>query len=238
MIYHAALVLLGPVLFTQGRHVRRATPRLPEPEGERSGVAGQGPQLSLFIVGDSAAAGVGVEHQHHALSGRLVSRLSRSFTVRWRLFAHSGDTSGQLLEKLRSLPEAQFEIAVVSIGVNDVTGLTSSRQWRGNLRSIAEVLGERFGVRQVYLSSLPPMHLFPALPNPLRWWLGLRARRLDAIMAALASDTPGCSYVRVPYSGDLSEVASDGFHPGAPAYRNWGEHVADLVRSDALKSPS
>ena len=76
MLYHLALILIGPVLFLQGKHVKRVTPKLSEPEGHRHGQVGQGKGLSLLIVGDSAAAGVGVEHQQQALSGRLVAALS------------------------------------------------------------------------------------------------------------------------------------------------------------------
>jgi hypothetical protein len=34
------------------------------------------------------------------------------------------------------------------------------------------------------LSGLPPMHRFPALPQPLRWYIGSRARDFDRALAA------------------------------------------------------
>jgi lysophospholipase L1-like esterase len=229
VLYHIALLLMGPVLFAQGRYVRRVTPKLPEPKGQRCGQSGQGQELSLLIVGDSAAVGVGVDHQHQALSGNLVAPLCQTHAVRWKVFAHSGDTSGQFLEKLHSLPLDDFEKAVVSIGVNDVTGLTRSRVWAENVRLIVRELTAKFGVRRVYLCSIPPMHLFPQLPNPLRWWLGLRARQFNAVMKAVAQSEHYCVYVPIPYSDDLSEIASDGFHPGPRAYKVWGDHVAALI---------
>ena len=231
MIYYLALFLLAPVLLIQGRYVRRVTPLLPEPEGERSGVAGNGPELGLLIVGDSAAAGVGVGHQCQALSGQLVSRLGEQFSLRWRVFAQSGDTSHRLIRKLQSLPPEKYHAAVVSIGVNDVTARTRSSVWRRNIREIVRLLKQKCGAERVYLSSIPPMHKFPALPNPLRWWLGLRARQLDALMASVANEEPGCVYVAIPYATDCSEIAADGFHPGARAYKVWGEHVAGLVQA-------
>lgn len=235
MSYYLALLLLGPIFWLQGKYVRWVTPTLATPAGARSGVTGQGSELSLFIVGDSAALGLGVEHQDLALAGQISSKLKHGCCVRWRVFAESGDTSSQLLEKLRSLPAEQYQNAVVSIGVNDVTGLTRSRNWQRNIRAIVRVLVERYAVRQVFLCSIPPMHQFPALPNPLRWWLGLRARQLDAMMASIAKQEPGGCYVAVPYSGDCSEIAADGFHPGALAYKIWGAHVAELVRDCATE---
>lgn len=81
------LVLLGPVFWGQGKYVRIITPKLPEPEGPREGVTGMGPNLRLLIAGDSAAAGVGVNSQDHALCGQLVQQLSQRFTVTWQLKA-------------------------------------------------------------------------------------------------------------------------------------------------------
>ena len=49
---------LAPLLVVQGWYVKRVTPRLPEAEGARQGVTGQGQRLRLLVVGDSAAAGV------------------------------------------------------------------------------------------------------------------------------------------------------------------------------------
>ena len=72
---------LAPFLILQGRHVRRITPRLPEPDGARAGQAGSGQPLRLLIVGDSAAAGVGVSTQQDALSGQLIALLSQSLSL-------------------------------------------------------------------------------------------------------------------------------------------------------------
>ena len=230
MLYHLGFILIGPVLFVQGKYVKRVTPKLPEPEGHRHGQVGQGKGLSLLIVGDSAAAGVGVDHQQRALSGRLVAPLSKTNAVSWKLIAQSGDTSRQLLDRLHARPQEGFDSAVVSIGVNDVTGLTRASAWAGNVRLIVQLLTEKFGVRRVYLSSIPPMHLFPALPNPLRWWLGLRANQFNVLMSAVAESERSCIYVPIPYSGDLSAIAADGFHPGAEAYTVWGDCVAELIQ--------
>ena len=70
-------LFLLPVLFIQGHKVRKNTPRLAEAKGEREGRAGQGKSLSLLILGDSAAAGVGVENQKDALSGAIIQELQK-----------------------------------------------------------------------------------------------------------------------------------------------------------------
>ncbi len=233
MIFHMTALLLGPVVYLQGRYVRRVTPKLPEPAGVRAGLVGTGRPISVLIVGDSAAAGVGVDHQNRALSGCLVNALSQTNRVRWKLLANSGDTSAQLLERLQQMANEaaeQWETVLVSIGVNDVTALTSGRSWVANLEAIIETLASPLGAKRIYLSSVPPMHEFPALPQPLRWWLGLRARQLNRLMRQVAANRPNCEFVQVPYVSDSRFMAADGFHPGRDAYELWGKHVADLIQ--------
>ena len=88
MIYPLSGLLLGPVLLAQGRYVRGTTPRLPEAAGPRSGQMGDsGQALRLLLVGDSAAAGVGVARQEQALLGQLVAGLAPLRPLHWRLLA-------------------------------------------------------------------------------------------------------------------------------------------------------
>jgi len=73
------------------------------------------------------------------------------------------------------------------------------------------------------------MHHFPALPQPLRWYLGARARELDR---ALADCLPGGNGIEhLPFEGDVdaARMASDGFHPGPPVYDAWGEAAARRI---------
>lgn len=228
MLLRLALLVLGPLLFLQGKYVRRVTPRLPEAEGAREGCLGSGPPLSLLILGDSAAAGVGVADQSQALSGQLTEALAEQYAVTWRLRANSGDRLDQLLDTLRNSPDAEAPVdwVLISIGVNDVTALRRTRTWITDLQALIELLRSRFKGPQILFSSLPPMGQFPALPQPLRWWMGLRARAFDQAMQALLAPEPDCHYLRIPYGEDLSGIASDGFHPGAGAYRIWAQAAA------------
>lgn len=232
MIYQLARVLLAPVLLGQGLYVRRVTPRLPEPEGLRFGTLGTGPKMKILILGDSAAAGVGAGTQKNALSGRLITALGSSHEVSWKLVAQTGNASSQVLARLRSLPNEVFDTVVVSVGVNDVTSQTGDKKWLHNLKSIIELLKTKFHAKHIILSGLPPMHLFPALPQPLRWWLGLRAKKLSNIMENIARNDKRCTFLSVPFPFEKNLIAEDGFHPGEPAYRLWGEELAKLIRTE------
>ena len=72
------------------------------------------------------------------------------------------------------------------------------------------------------------MHRFPALPQPLRWFLGRRARRLDQALAQWTQTVAGAQWVALPALPD-SAIAADGFHPGLEAYPAWAEALVEAV---------
>ena len=223
MLHRLALVPLAPLLVVQGRRVRRVTPRLPEAPGERAGVAGSGPPLRLLVVGDSAAAGVGAASQTEALTGRTVAALADRHTVHWTLVARA---------ELSTRPLPPADVVVTSIGVNDVTSLRTPRAWLADVAALVRMLRDRTGARRVLLSGLPPMHRFPALPQPLRWQLGAVARELDRALARWAPGVDGCEHVPVAFTIDPAHMAADGFHPGPPVYAAWGAEIARRIVGD------
>ena len=230
MRHALATIALAPVLIAQGRHVRRSVPELPEAEGPRAGASGSGPLLRLLVLGDSAAAGVGAPTQDHALSGRLVAALQDAFHVQWKLLAFTGATTADMLAHLQRAPAEDFDVAVTSLGVNDVTGRRSLTQWRRQQRQLVALLEERFHARHIVLSGLPPMHRFPALPQPLRWYVGSRAREFDGALADLAGELSRCEFVKLSYAMmDLQAMAADGFHPGPAIYEQWAAAVARRI---------
>ncbi|SFL91012.1 SGNH/GDSL hydrolase family protein [Marinobacter zhejiangensis] len=229
MLYPLSTLLLLPFLLIQGRRVRRDTPRLPEPPGERHGQQGEGAPLRVLILGDSAAAGVGARHQDEALSGRLVTALAERHRVSWTLLAQTGRTSSDVLTALAEQPTESYDVALVSVGVNDVTGRTGTRDWQANLGALVADLRTRLNVRYILFTAVPPMGRFPALPQPLRWYLGLRADQLNGLLQSVCAAEAGCDYLAVPFPLDANLMASDGFHPGRDAYTLWGQYGAQRI---------
>lgn len=222
--------MLAPVLLAQGAWVRLRTPRLPEPPGARTGTAGTGPPLRLLVLGDSAAAGVGAPHQEVALLGQVVSRLAEERRVTWRLAARTGATTASTLEEIAGLADERFDVVVTSIGVNDVTSFLRLETWLGLQARLRARLRGSLGASRILVTGVPPMGRFPALPRPLCWYLGRRARRFDRRLEAALSDEPDVAFVRLELDGDAGLMAEDGFHPGPEIYARWGRRVAELVR--------
>lgn len=214
-------LVLSPVLAYQAWRTRKTVPRLPEAPGPREGKSGQGPPLRILIVGDSAAAGVGAAHQDEALSGQLLACLESRYCAEWRLIARTGATTASTIKRLLRESSSRFDVAVTSLGVNDVTSLVRCGQWLDQQATLRAVLRSYFGVRLIVSSGLPPVHGFPALPQPLRWYLGSRATLFDRSLEAAVAGEPDCSFLSLRFTGDVRNMASDGFHPGPPVYREW-----------------
>jgi lysophospholipase L1-like esterase len=228
--YQLATLGLAPLLAAQGLRARRAVVRLDEPPGARSGSEGTGTLLRLLITGDSAAAGVGATTQEEALSGQLVAQLRPVLQVHWKLLAQTGHTVHDVIGQLHAAAPERFDVAVVSVGVNDVTGRTGSARWIARQAMLIDLLKSKFGIDHILLSSLPPMHVFPALPQPLRWYLGMRAKQLNGMLQAIAEADACCEFLQIDFPFEQSYIAADGFHPAAPAYSAWADVAARAIR--------
>ena len=129
MAYLLRTIALAPVIVPQGIWTNLRVPTLPEPSGARQGRAGRGPALRLLVVGDSAAAGVGVSRQEEALLGQVVSRLAQRYRVEFDLQAKTGFTTADILRRLDDMVPQTYDVVLTSLGVNDVLALTSRATW-------------------------------------------------------------------------------------------------------------
>ncbi|MFN3861695.1 MAG: SGNH/GDSL hydrolase family protein [Roseateles sp.] len=223
--------LLGPVLLWQGRRVRATALRLPEAAGER---VADGGALRVLIVGDSSAAGVGAAHQREALAGCLAQALSArlGLPVGWQLVAASGHRSAQALAQLQASALAPADVLITALGVNDVVDQVAPAEALAALDAIDALARRRAGVRLSLHCAAPPMHRFPLLPQPLRWFFGRQAAQFNAALVRHLQGQDGRRVVDLPQAmrGDAAALmAIDGFHPGPRGYALWAEALADQV---------
>jgi lysophospholipase L1-like esterase len=232
MLRLATKSVLFPLLLAQALRVRAVALRLPEASGERQGHVGSGQNpLRLLIVGDSSAAGVGVEQQHDALAAQTAQHLAQltGRAVDWRLIAQTGLDCRQALGYASSHAIWPCDIAVVVLGVNDVTGQLSLARCLAHRRQLAQWLQANTGAAHIVFTSLPPMDRFTLLPQPLRSILASDARRLDAAVRRMAEQSAHMSWSALPDMQDPRAIASDGFHPGALAYAAWAQQLASHI---------
>lgn len=185
--------------------------------------------LRLLIAGDSAAAGVGATRQEDALAGRITSGLASRYRVGWTVDARSGATTASTHARLSRRTDDSFDVAVMSLGVNDVTSGLSRPRWRTSQRNLRALLRNKFDVGLIVCCGLPPMRGFPGLPQPLRWYLGERADQFSRDLRDDVEFEPGCAYLGLDFTSDVSLIAADGYHPGPGMYALWGRKVSELV---------
>lgn len=131
---------------------------------------------------------------------------------------------------------ANPDLVVVTVGINDLVQRRPLRRWTSDLAELIAVLRGRYAHATLVLAGMPPVHRFPALPQPLRLVLGTRARAMDRIMrdAARAGGA-----VHAPMDEAMARnralFAADGFHPSPAGYRAWAE---DLARAAAPATPA
>jgi lysophospholipase L1-like esterase len=123
-------------------------------------------------------------------------------------------------------PPQPADVAVVVVGVNDITKEVSLRHALQARGEIAALLRSRAGVSHVVFPALPEMEKFPALPQPLAWYAGRHARRNNAAQAAWAHTQTAVSHVAMDDVMDPSLMAADGFHPGAGLYAKVAQRLA------------
>ena len=144
----------------------------------------------MLILGDSAAAGVGVEYQHQALSGVLLSQLMNEYQLTWALRAKTGDNTRQVIDAINALEPQVYDVIVTSIGVNDVTKLTSTRLWIKQQKQLFTELRKKFDPKLIIVTGVPPMQHFPALPHPLAWIFGKHAQQMNKELQRYLSTEP------------------------------------------------
>ena len=191
--------------------------RLPDGLPPHTGNTGEGERAPQIVgVGDSVIAGVGVEYLSQSLTAKVAEQLAMELecSVQWAAYGCNGDRARELVDRIGGIPAGNVDAVIVSIGVNDVSGLTSITRWQFQIATLIAGLRQCFQAPIVFM-GVPPMGKFPGLPQPLRFALGVRAAMLDIMLKHSADVVPGIYWVSSSIEG--AQVASDGYHPGEVA---------------------
>ncbi|MFI0352551.1 SGNH/GDSL hydrolase family protein [Actinomadura sp. 9N407] len=225
--------LLLPIIAVQGLWVRSSTERLPPAGGPTKGTTGDasGPPVRIAVLGESTAAGCGVDSHDHGFSGclarELATRTRRS--VEWEVAGQNSVTARQIHQRLLPMVGRDLDVAVLLAGVNDVLARRAPGQWGDDLAAIVDGLADR--AEQVVVAGIPPFEAFPSLPGALGRFLAQRAGVLDEVSRQVCAGRPRVSWIG---SADIMPIgpdffARDRFHPSASGYRLWGRSVADRL---------
>lgn len=125
-------------------------------------------------------------------------------------------------------------MAVIVLGVNDVTSQTTAHGFVQRMAALWTLLEEDVGVKWGIVCGVPPMGRLTAVPQPLRWYLGRYAGWLDSALRAWSLQS-GLGYWAASFPPDPGVLAEDGFHPGPAAYPVWAARLADIILQGRAK---
>ena len=239
-----ASALVGTrLLFQQQAAIARA--RIGKPLGEESLNADrvwrkslEGDPISMLLLGDSLAAGLGAKKRKQTLGGRIAKGLARETgrPVSLHTAAVVGSESHELAGQLDALPHGyRADVAVVVVGGNDVTHLIPSADAAQHLENAINRLHDA-GIA-VVVGTCPDLGSLRPVPQPLRSVLSLMSRRMAAAQTRVVIRS-GATPVSLRHTvGPIFRNAPnkmfslDRFHPSAAGYRRTADALLPAVMS-------
>lgn len=233
-----SVTLLFPWLVLVALYTRKTALRLPDAQGARSGdfFKDSHKTLSITMLGESTIAGVGVEHQAQGLVANTAFYLAEltQCRVQWQALGKNGINIRGTINKLAPQVPPSSDFIVVCLGVNDTTGLTRLATWQSAIEELVGLLQAKSSAK-IFFTSIPPIGKFSALPQPLRWVLGLRAQLLEHVLQVHPMRDKQFQLISFGPMLDARFLARDGYHPSAEGYQFWGKNIAAVLaeQSDA-----
>ena len=191
--------------------------------------------VRLAILGDSAAAGFGVDTPGET-TGALIAqglavRLNRP--VELCCAAVVGAQSGDLPAQIRQTSDFCPEVTVIMVGANDVTHrVTPGRSVALLTRAVREL---RAGGSQVVVGTCPDLGTIRPIPHPLRWVARRWSRSLAAAQTVAVVEAGGRTVALADLVGPEFDAhpdrmfGPDQFHPSPAGYHALAEAVVPSV---------
>jgi lysophospholipase L1-like esterase len=188
------------------------------------GVSAARPPIRIAMMGDSTAAGYGVDRDRDTPAAQLAIRISNAARrpVHVTNVAVVGAESPDLPAQLDALGDHRIELAIVMIGANDVTELTKPAAAVPYLEDLVRRL--RHQGAEVIVGTCPDLGTIRPIAQPLRTyarWLSRRmAREQTVAVVSAGGRTVSLGDLLGPlFATRLELFSADRFHPSAEGYR-------------------
>jgi len=191
------------------------------------------PSMRILIAGDSTAVGVGSAPKD-SIAGRIGAANPDADIVNRGV---SGYRLADLIPILKTEEGTMYDLVVLQIGANDVTGRTSYIDVKSRLR---EVLSASTKIsRRVIVLTSGDVGLSPVFKWPLSTYMSTRTLGVRKIFKGEIAKLPSVTYIDLYQDREhdvfLTDVekyyAPDFFHPSGAGYGVWFNQIPEDVRS-------
>lgn len=197
--------------------------------------SGGGAPLRLVVLGDSTAAGIGVDDPADAYPTLLATRLAEATGGRVELTA-LGIAGARVAdvadEQAPAAAGLDPDVVFVGIGANDVTHLTSLSKVRHDMEEALRLLTGTGAA--VVVAGAPDMRA-PAWHQPLRYLAGVRGRQVTEAIEDVARAEGAAVVELADETGRFFEAdpeahfSADDFHPGPLGYKRWADAIFPVL---------
>lgn len=235
---------IAPLLYYQGKQIRKSIPDLPEATGMQGQVViPNSDNFQLIILGESTMAGVGVTTNKEGFAGNLAKNLSRQLhqTISWTVYAKSGYSAKKVeTDLLPQIQEKSADLIIIGLGANDTFELNAPFTWRKNVISLIESIRSQFPHTPIAFTNMPPVKEFTAFPKSLQLTLGNLAVLLQKELTILVNETPNIYFdnrklaieewlLNNDPTANPTDLFSDGVHPSKRSYELWAKEFSGFI---------
>jgi len=196
------------------------------------GIESKTEKLKIAVIGDSTAVGQGTDSVKKSFSYQYSEKyLSSQYAeLDYTNFAVSGALVKDVLEtQIPELSKNYFDLVFVSVGANNVTGMTKTEDFKNDVQLLASKV-ELSGKKVIWL-SIPDFITSPVLLPPLNSYLSSTAEKFNTETKSIV-EPKKFKFVDI-YNGTRAEFASepnknfsrDKYHPSQDGYKIWARVI-------------
>lgn len=227
--------LLFPVYAWQGTKIRGTTQRMsPPPHKGCLLIKGNAkkPTLNILLIGDSSAAGVGVDDIEQSLGGHFCRLLSEKTkrSVNIRIAGNNSATAGTLRDFV--VPHLQHKIydyILLNVGTNDSKNFHTGRRFCKEFGTLIYALKAKWPEAKIIWSGIIDLEKLEMLPKPLNKILGIRSRIHNKNGEILCDERGAIAPGNKDWKVITENFSNDGFHANPLGYERWARGIANYI---------
>jgi lysophospholipase L1-like esterase len=189
--------------------------------------------MRILIAGDSTGVGTGATNPSDSIAGRIGKDFPNADITN---ISENGITLKELKNKLYAQPENVYDLVVLQIGANDITGFTSKRNIQSELEFVLNYAESH--ASSVVVLTAGNVGLAPVFRFPLSSILTSRTLMVKELFEKEAVNRASVTYVDLfktaeneVFNTDIDRYyAKDRFHPSGEGYGEWYKDVRKTTK--------